>query len=72
MLGGFGKVKGLRVFCPRIRRINANGFYGTTLIYANLNNSRTTYFPEVSVVYEYTKGSYFNRRLFKHHILAQR
>ena len=30
--------------------------------------SRTTYFPEVSVVHEYKKGSYFNRRLFKHHI----
>ena len=32
--------------------------------------SRTTYFPEVSVVHEYKKGSYFNRRLFKHHIIS--
>lgn len=32
--------------------------------------SRTTYYPEVSVVHEYKKGSYFNRRLFKHHIVS--
>ena len=32
--------------------------------------SRTTYHPEVSVVHEYKKGSYFNRRLFKHHIVS--
>ena len=32
--------------------------------------SRTTYYPKVSVIHEYKKGSYFNRRLFKHHILS--
>ena len=32
--------------------------------------SRTTYFPEASVVHEYKKGSYFNRRLFKHHVVS--
>lgn len=32
--------------------------------------SRTTYYPKVSVVHEYKKGSYFNRRLFKHHIVS--
>ena len=32
--------------------------------------SRTTYLPDVSIVHEYKKGSYFNRRLFKHHIVS--
>ena len=32
--------------------------------------ARTTYYPKVSVVHEYKKGSYFNRRLFKHHIVS--
>jgi len=32
--------------------------------------SRTTYYPKVSVVHEYKKGSYFNRRLFKHHMVS--
>ena len=31
---------------------------------------RTTYYPKVSIVHEYKKGSYFNRRLFKHHIIS--
>lgn len=32
--------------------------------------SRTTYYPKVSIVHEYKKGSYFNRRLFKHHVIS--
>ena len=32
--------------------------------------ARTTYYPEVSVIHEYEKGSYFNRRLFKYHIIS--
>ena len=32
--------------------------------------SRTVFNPEVAVIHEYEKGSYFNRRLFKHHILS--
>ena len=32
--------------------------------------SRTVFNPEVVVVHEYEKGSYFNRRLFKYHIIS--
>ena len=32
--------------------------------------SRTVFTPEVEVVHEYKKGSYFSRRLFKHHIIS--
>ena len=32
--------------------------------------SRTVFNPKVSVVHEYEKGSYFNRRLFKAHIVS--
>jgi len=32
--------------------------------------SRTVFTPEVSVIHEYEKGSYFNRRLFKYHIVS--
>jgi len=32
--------------------------------------SRTVFTPEVSVIHEYEKGSYFNRRLFMHHIVS--
>jgi len=32
--------------------------------------SRTVFTPEVSVIHEYEKGSYFNRRLFKQHIIS--
>ncbi len=32
--------------------------------------SRTVFYPYTSVVHEYEKGSYFNRRLFGHHIVS--
>jgi len=32
--------------------------------------SRTVFNPDVFVVHEYKKGSYFNRRLFKHHVVS--
>lgn len=32
--------------------------------------SRTVFNPDVSVIHEYKKGSYFQRRLFKHHIIS--
>ena len=32
--------------------------------------SRTAYYPKVSVTHEYEKGSYFNRRLFRYHVVS--
>lgn len=32
--------------------------------------ARTTFVPDVKVFHEYEKGSYYNRRLFKHHIVS--